>query len=293
MGAQESRYATNRCKPKAVVANVTTLSDIAGQLTEASHNADQVTVAGICLPSSALTQIRRRIPANFPKWRDATDEQVKYMISLMCRESLGIAAYSIDKRKPWWTKFWMDADCIHAKVSNLSGGPIGILKAGTLFKFLLFGESATLAVAHAIGSKTLPSIPARDGKLHIDHALVFDSDLQGSENIAAFADTWRVRNSNLPLTESLGIEYKTTTMLVTTEQQERLLLIPDYVAGLVQAKNSQANTLKHSHITRGAVSSSLNQLAKSGRFVELEAPAPLKYADIYPEFAHFLKPSSS
>ncbi len=270
------------------VVNVTSLSDIAGQLTEASHNADQVTVSGICLPSGALTQLRRRIPPDFPKWRNATDEHVGHIVSLMCRESLGIAAYSIDKRQPWWTKFWADANGVHSKAASFSGGSIGILKAGTLFKFLLFGESATLSVAHAIRSSALPPTLSRGGKFQIAHALIFDSDLQGAENIDSFADTWRASNANRPLTSSLGIEYKATTMQVTTEQHERLLLMPDYIAGLVHAKNSESDTLKHSHITADAVSSALAQLAKSGRFVEVEAPAPINYTDIYPDFAHLL-----
>ena len=270
------------------MANVTSLSDIAGQLTEASHNADKVTVAGVCLPSGALTQLRQRIPLDFPKWRDATNEHVAYMVSLMCRESLGIAAYSIDKHQPWWAKFWADANSVHAKAANASGGSIGILKAGTLFKFLLFGESATLSVDHAIRSRALPSVRSRGGKFHIAHDLVFDSDLQGAENIESFAEIWRSSNASRPLTASLGIEYKATTMRVTTEQHERLLLMPDYIAGLVQAKNSDSNTLEYSQVTVGAVAAALAQLAKSGRFVELEAPPPVSYTDIYPDFVHLL-----
>jgi hypothetical protein len=270
------------------VANVTSLSDIAGQLTEASHDADQVTVAGVCLPSGALSQLRRRIPLQFPKWRDATDEHVGHMVSLMCRESFGIAAYSIDKRQAWWAKFWADANSVHAKAANLSGGSIGILKAGTLFKFFLFGESATLSVAHAIRSGTLPPVRSRGGKFQVAHALIFDSDLQGAENIDAFADTWRASNASRPLTSSLGIEYRSTTMQVTTEQHERLLLMPDYVAGLVHAKNSHSRTLRSSRVTASAVSSALAQLAKSGRFFEFDSPAPIDYTDIYPAFAHLL-----
>lgn len=275
------------------MANVTSLSDIAGQLTEASHNADKVTVAGVCLPSGALTQLRRRTPLDFPKWRNATDEHVGHLVSLMCRESLGIAAYSIDKRQPWWAKFWADANSVHSKAANLSGGSIGILKAGTLFKFLLFGESATLSVAHAIRSGSLPSVRSRGGKVHIAHSLVFDSDLQGSENIDAFADTWRTSNSHQPLIGSLGIEYRATTMRVATEQQEPLLLMPDYIAGLVHAKNSDSDTLKYSQVTHSAVVSALALLDKSGRFVEFDAPLPMNYADIYPDFAHLLPRSAS
>jgi hypothetical protein len=271
------------------MANVTTLSDIAGRLTEASHNADKVTVAGVCLPSGALTQVRRRTPLDFPKWRDASDEDVDYLVSLMCRESLGIAAYSIDKRQPWWAKFWADANSVHSKAANLSCGSIGILKAGTLFKFLLFGESATLSVSRAISSGNLPPVRSLGGKFHIAHALVFDSDLQGEENIDAFAETWRTSNTRQPLT---GIEYKATTMQVATEQQEPLLLMPDYIAGLVHAKNSDSDTLKDSQVTPGAVDSALARLVKSGRFVEFDAPAPINYADIYPDFARLLPRSA-
>ncbi|MBK7654770.1 MAG: hypothetical protein IPJ18_06150 [Betaproteobacteria bacterium] len=274
------------------MANVTSLSDIAGQLTEASHNADQVTVAGVCLPTGALSQLRRRIPSGFPKWRNATDKHVLHLVSLMCEESLGIVAYSIDKREPWWVNFWKDASHVHSKAANLSGASIGILKAGTLLKFLLFGESATLSLAHSIRSGALPPIRSRGGTLHISHALVFDSDLQGAENIDSFADTWRASNANRPLTASLGIEYKATTMQITTEQEEPLLLMPDYIAGLIHAKNSDSDTLKFSHVTASAVTSALALVTKSGRFVEFDAPSAITYTDIYPDFANLLPQSA-
>lgn len=275
------------------MANITSLGDIAGQLTEASHSADKVSVAGVCLPSGALTQIRQRVPADFPKWRNATDEHVAYLVSLMCRESLGIAAYSIDKRQLWWSKFWADAHHVHSKAANLSGGPIGILKAGTLFKFLLFGEAATLSMVQALRSGALPSVRSRSGKQSINHALIFDTDLQGPENLDSFADTWRTGNASRPLTASLGIEYRATTMQITTEQNECLLLMPDYIAGLVHAKNSEADTLSHSDVSDGAVAAALIRLGKSGRFVEFDAPGPINYTDIYPEFSHLLPRSGS
>lgn len=271
------------------MANITSLSDIAGQLTEASHNADKVSVAGVCLPSGALTQIRKRLPSDFPKWRNATDEHVGYLVSLMCRESLGIATYSIDKRELWWSKFWTDARNVHSKAANLEGCKIGILKAGTLFKFLLFSEAATLSMAQALRSGALPSVRSRSGKQRINHSLIFDTDLQGPENIDSFADTWRKGNASHPLEASLGIEYKAITMQITTEQNEPLLLMPDYIAGLVQAKNSESDTLSHSHVSADAVAAALFRLGKSGRFVEFDAPGPINYTDIYPGFAYLLQ----
>jgi hypothetical protein len=274
------------------VANITSLSDIAGRLTEASLNADQVTVAGVCLPSGALKQLRRRIPVGFPKWRDASNENVAVLVSLICREALGVAAYSVDKRQAWWQQFWADADAVHAKAANIDGGTIGILKASTLFKFLLFGEASTLSLAHAVRCGALPTIRSLRGRFAIVHDLVFDSDIQGPDNIEAFAETWRAGNANRPLTANLDIEYSATTMRVTTEQHEPLLLMADYVAGLVHAKNSAADTLERSQVTPSAVASALAQLAKSGRFVELDAHPPIRYTDIYPNFAYLLPTSA-
>jgi hypothetical protein len=67
---------------------ITSLSDIAGQITAKSENADQATAASVYLPSGALKYIRRRVPKALPKWRDATDAAVECVVDLIARESL-------------------------------------------------------------------------------------------------------------------------------------------------------------------------------------------------------------
>lgn len=275
------------------VLKVTSLNDIAGQLTSASHDTDKVTVGGVCLPSGALSKIRRDIPAGFPKWRDATDAHVEFMMALVCRESLGVAASSLDKGNDLWRTFWKDAARTHAAVANRSGGSVGFIKAASLLKFLMFGQSATISVAHAINSGALPRVVDSRRRLEILQTVVFDTDIQGTDNIEAFVQILRSMNMNQPLTRSLGIDWTVSTMRIDTEQDEPLLLMADYVAGAVHAVNSKSNTLGRSLITSDAAIRAIRRLSNSGRFIDFPNPVPLRYFDIFPEFEKLIaKPSS-
>ena len=90
--------------------NITFLADIAGRITRETLNADRVTVSGVALPSGVVKAIRKRIPKNFPKWREATDVNVDFIVDLIIREALGISAASTGKESPAWDEFWRDAE---------------------------------------------------------------------------------------------------------------------------------------------------------------------------------------
>jgi hypothetical protein len=87
----------------------TSFSDIAGQVTASSANADRVTVGGVYLPTGGLKAIRKKLPLGLPKWRDATDEHVAEIVPIIRREALSICAGSVDKTSADWTAFWEDA----------------------------------------------------------------------------------------------------------------------------------------------------------------------------------------
>ena len=129
---------------------VTSFSDIAGQITAKSHDADKVTVGSVCLPTGGLKSIRKTIPNDFPKWRNACDANVKFMVDLILREAMGASASSIDKSADQWQNFWQDASDAHSKTASLAGGSISFIKSPNLVKYLLFSQSGRFAVTHAI-----------------------------------------------------------------------------------------------------------------------------------------------
>jgi hypothetical protein len=268
---------------------VTSYSDIAGQVSASSANADRITVGIVYLPTGGLKAIRKQIPPSFPKWRDATDAHLEYMVTLILRESLSVSAGSIDKTTSEWWAFWVDASATHNKVASIGCGSIGFLKAATLIKFTLFGDASAAALGHAIYTGRIPRGLSRKRTIEIEETVVLDNEIQGDDNREALVGIWRAINGHQPLANSLGVTRTAKTLQLTSEQAEPLLLLADYVAGAVQAVRSQANVLQRSQVTPEAVAAGLRRLQHSGRLTDFSDTVRLKYFDIYPDFEHFSK----
>ena len=272
---------------------ITSFSDIAGQLTERSADADMLTVAGVLLPSGGLHKIRKSIPIGFPKWRDASDGDVETLVSLVLRESLSISAASVEKAAPQWLSFWQDATDVHRAVSSIEKAPVGFLKAATLIKIILFGHASAACLGHAVFTKAIPDVLRRRGMLRTSEDVVLDNEIQGKDNREALIEAWRATNSYQPLSNSMGLERTAKTLQLKSEQSEHLLLLPDYVAGIVHASNSRANTISRSRVSTHTATKALAWLRSSGRFIEYSDTVKLDYFSIYPDFKHFSRRSAA
>ena len=96
-------------------------------------------------------------------------------------------------------------------------------------------------------------------------------------------------NANQPLTNSLGIDWAVGDPRIATEEEEPLLLLADYVAGVVHSRNSKADTLSRSAISKQAASAVFERLTQCERFLEFQNQVPLRYFDIFPEFRRYAK----
>lgn len=266
---------------------VTSFSDIAGQVTASSYNADRITVGSVYLPTGGLKAIRKAIPPDFPKWRDATDSDLVYMTSLILRESLSVSVASVDKTADEWRIFWADAFDTHSKTASLEGGSISFLKAATLIKFIVFGHASTAGMAHAIRTGRIPSQSARAVRIEVEEAVVLDNEIQGNDNLEALDDIWRAINAHQPLLNSLGISRVASSLQLTTEQSEPLLLMADYAAGIFHAARSNANVLAAIKVGPNAAATALHRLQVSGSLHDFSDTVRLNYFEIFPDFIKF------
>jgi hypothetical protein len=227
------------------------------------------------------------IPADLPKWRNSDDDRVAAVTDVLLKEAWSIAVGSLDKRDARWSAFWRDSREIHANTAPLAGGPIAFLKAGTLIKMLLLGQASTLAMAHSVKVGTLPCITDRKGRLNISECVIFDDEIQGEENRDALTGAWRSMNEHQPKLNSLGIFHEATTLTLTNEESEPLLLLPDYAAGIVHALNSNANTIAQSAVSRQATIRAHERLRASAKFHEFDVHFPSSYFEIFPGFEKY------
>jgi hypothetical protein len=261
---------------------VTSLSDISGRITKVSVDADFVTSSTVYLPSGTLDSIRKRLPADLPKWRDASNREVSLVFDIVREEALGVGLGSVDKTTPQWTKFWEDASEAHGKAASIVGGKVGYMKAATVIKFLLFGYGAAAGIGGAIANRRIFRPTRMNKMLHIHEDVILDDEVQGEANCSALAELWRISNEHQPRINSLFIERITSPPKLMTEQSEPLLLLPDYVAGGFHARVSSANVLAESRVDYQSLRRSIERLVASGIVNDFTGTVELDYHSIFP-----------
>ena len=263
---------------------VASYTDIAGQVTASSANADRVTVGSVYLPAGGLKAIRKQVSSSFPKWRDATDGHLEHIVKLLLKEALSVSVGSVDKTTEEWGIFWKDASETHRRAASIQGDSIGFLKAATLIKLMLFGCSGAAALGHAVSTGMIPRLRSRRGRIEVEEVVVLDNEIQGKYNRDALIDIWRAINGHQPLSHLIGVTRTAKTLQLTSEQSEPLLLLADYVAGIVHAEKSQADVLQHSKVSPEAAAAGLLLLRKAGKLIDFSDTVDLKYFEIFPDF---------
>lgn len=255
---------------------ITTVADISGRISQDKHDADRITGAALCLPGGALDYIRKRIPARLPKWRDAADDDVRLAVNIVMREALGVGVYSVEKTAPEWETFWSDASDIRMQTR----GKISFVKAAYQVKCLLFVQSTTLACATTIRNGNVVRLAPRRHGLSTHETLVLDNEIDGPDNIDVFKSIWQRMNAGQQLSEVLGIRRNFVDVQLKTEQQDRLLLLADYVAGIAHAFVSQADVLAASKVSAACVQHEQERLSRMPQYQLLCDPFMLKFSEI-------------
>lgn len=266
---------------------LTYLVDCAGRVARDPKGAESVTAAGVCLPSGALKHIRRRLPRQLPKWRDASDHDLHAVVSLLRREAFCAVGRVVRKKMPAWENFWSDAEKVHARVVALSRQKIPFIKAATQIRYGLFVEVTATLAGCSINTNRFPS--DRAGWLRISETHIYDAEIEGEDNVSTFRDIRDFRNVN-PLARNMRLRIEGREIQFTNEQDEPLLLLPEYVAGLVHWAHSQADTLSASRISRDAARTAYATLAAWSGFKDFQGDFDLGYFDIFPAFRELIEP---
>jgi len=117
----------------------------------------------------------------------------------------------------------------------------------------MFVRSTALACGSAINSGNVIRVPKRKYEISTEESYIFDKEIDGIDNIEVFKGIWHRQNGGLQRAEQLGIRRTVEDVRLATEQEERLLMLPDYIAGIAHAAASRANVLAASHVSAGCV----------------------------------------
>lgn len=218
------------------------LVDIAGRFHRDGANLS-VTTGSVAIAADRADHVRSLLPPGLPKWGKCTFAHAKEVGQILARECLAACAVTRDLATPAWQRFWKDSEDHESMVYRLQGGKAGLLKAANLARTYALMDGATAASGHAACLSKAMERAKADGPLTIGQTLIFDDELHG-ESRESFMELWNGARPQ-PRTQEVGITFKTCDARFATEQDEPLLMLPDYVAGLyhcVQLAGAGPNT---------------------------------------------------
>ena len=218
------------------------LVDIAGRFHRAGTNLS-VTTGGVAIAADRADYVRSLIPPGLPKWGQCNLAQANDVVRIVARECLAIGAVTRDLGNTAWQKFWEDSADHEAVLNRLQGGKAGLLKPANIARSMALIDGAVVASGHAAYLSNAIERAKANGPISINQTLIFDDELAG-ESREFFMELW---NGARPQsrTEAVGVTFKTFDVRMATEQDEPLLMLPDYVAGLhhcVQFADAGPNT---------------------------------------------------
>ena len=232
--------------------------DISGRVTKSSKYNDSFSVGGIIIPTIEEDKAKRVLSIGLPKWKDATTDSLSIIREAIKDFHIDCTVVTFNKSSPEYDKFCTEGHDQHQKLASFAKGKVGFAKPGTVMRYLAFGRCSAASVGTYLIAKGRPTILDSNGYSILYLKVVCDSDIQGDENQKAFIECWKRWFSNSKLRNSLQISPYIELVDFKTEQEEPLILIPDYIAGSIQFRSS--STASHESLTSEEIEDFLTNL---------------------------------
>lgn len=214
---------------------LTVLVDIAGRVSLDTQGNPRVTAAAVAIATSALTIVRAALPPRLPKWKNCTASDAERVVELLSAHSVAVGVISINKETDSWRQFAVDADALQAAIVAQSKRVAGWAKPANLLVFQLIIRACAIATGHGIRVGRMRRIVNMNGFELIECAVICDTDISGEENLEVFGSFWDKRHAPKSRLAKLGVCLVHDEVQVLTEQEEPLLLLADYAAGIAHS----------------------------------------------------------
>jgi hypothetical protein len=264
-----------------LMSRFTFFTDISGRVTLDAKGNPRVTAAAIVFPSDRVATIANQMPQHLPKWQACSEHDAANAVDLLIEEAVSVGIFSLNKDTDAWRKFWKDAEPLQTAIVKQDRRPAGFIKPANVMAFSLIGGACAVATGHAlrVGPKT--RIIDYRGRDLIERTIVCDSDIGGTENVEVFRGLWERSDGAQPRLEQAGFKLLTREVRVTTEQQEPLLLLADYAAGISHAALITDPGRIRLPLGNGHAKELLGSLYDSGKLALHSGNFDLKYEDAF------------
>lgn len=235
--------------------------DIAGRVTKATKHKDYFSVGGIIIPTIEEEKAKAFLSFELPKWKNATRDSLSIIEKSIMDFHIEGTVVTFNKNSPSYDKFCADGDKQHQRLASLVKDKVGFAKPGTVMRYLAFGICSAANVGIHLRDQGRPTLLDQNGYSILYLKVVCDSDIQGEENKKAFVECWERWSNNSKLQNMLQIKPYIDSVKFKTEQDEPLILIPDYIAGAIQYISSSKPF--HENLTNKGIQKFIKKLIDS------------------------------
>lgn len=207
--------------------------DISGRVSKESQFDKFFTVGGIIIPTCYEDKIRVAIGENTPKWRDSDANSLSLIENVLKSYNIYCTVVKIQKTEPAWTKFWDNEEQQYQYLSSRTKPKLGFAKSANVLKNWAFGECFATGLGRYLKSQSRPIVLDTNGFSALHLRIVCDTDIQGQENLQVFEKNWKHWCNVTKLTTLLEIKPYIDGVKFKTEQEETLLILPDYLSGYI------------------------------------------------------------
>jgi hypothetical protein len=257
-------------------------ADIAGLPTLATAGSDRMTAAAVTIRATTADEARA-IAKSLPKWRDADEAIATRAIEQIERSALGVGIVSMTKLPGAWEDFFAAAKPLQDAIDAQDRSPAGFVKPANVAKLVLLCHAYTLATTQAIKVDRDPHTKDLSGLDLIECTIVCDTEIEGEENLAVFRSLWARSDQHQPKLNSLGLRTVTRDVVVTSDEDDPLLRLADFAAGIAhRAFIPEPGRIKMP-LEHEAAKRLLSRLKATGKLALVNQPFDARYQEIFGE----------
>ena len=255
--------------------------DISGNIARETINQSYYTVGGIILATGDVGKARATIGRVGRKWGDIDNTSATKMTEAILACSMAISARQIRKSQPCWDQFWNDGDSFHNFMASAERSKVGFVKSSNVIRYAAFCEGSAHSLGYCLQRHGLPRVVAPNGFFPLELNVTSDTDIQGQGNIDTFRYMWTEYQSRSKMRKKLGVEFKMQAIELKTEQDEPLLLAPDFIAGCFQWYLGKPEVPLPRAINESCTEAIIKEFQRSGNFVLTQTEFHLTYKEVF------------
>jgi hypothetical protein len=239
--------------------------DISGRVTKTSKYDDCFSVGGIIIPTIEEKNARDFVSDDLPKWKNATIDSLTIIEKSITGFNMDCTVVKFGKKRSEYEKFCTDGNDQHQKLASFAKDKVGFAKPGTVMRYLAFGRCSAASVGTYLRYKGRPTI--------------LDS---GGYSIL-YLECWKRWSDNSNLRHKLQIRPYIESVEFKTEQEEPLILIPDYIAGSVQYLSS--SNKDHKNLSPKSINEFVTNLINRKKLIVEDFAFDVEFPDLTSAFS--------